>query len=37
MQLTKNGKLFVLSVPLRCAVYISIDANKFSCSGVGMI
>ena len=37
MQLTKNGKLFVLSIPMRCSVYISIDANESLSSGVGMI
>ena len=34
MQQTKNGKLFVLSIPIQCSVYISFDTNKSLGSGV---
>ena len=28
MQQNKNGKLFVLSIPMQCSVYISVDTKK---------
>ena len=37
MQQTKNGKLFVLSIPMQCSVYIAVDTKKSQGSGVGKV